>query len=86
MSHTVLVRQVVSLLTITSLAVAPAVGAQRGGGAAVIDPNAASITDPRVGLHPGMTDAGVASKNMELQAGTCLAENNDFRVIYTVTS
>ena len=66
MSHTVLVRQVVSLLTITSLAVAPAVGAQRGGGGAVIDPNAASITDPRVGLHPGMTDAGVASKNMEL--------------------
>ena len=51
------VRQIISLVGVTSLALAPAMHAQGG---------TASITDPRVGLHPGLTDAGVAAKNMEL--------------------
>ncbi len=52
-----LARQAGSLALLALLAGAASLAAQGA---------TASITDPRVGLHPGMTDAGVASKNMDL--------------------
>ena len=70
MSQSVVVRGslVASLLAAVSFAAAPVLSAQRGGAGAPPSgpPTTASITDPRVGLRVGMSDAGVAAKNMEL--------------------
>jgi hypothetical protein len=69
MSNTVHVRRVASLIAIAGLAFVATVHAQgrgRGGAVAARDTLAALLTDPRVGLRPGMDDAGVAAKNMEL--------------------
>ncbi len=53
MKHTAVVRSAASLLTIATTLLTVTVQAQgrRGGGA---DTLAASLTDPRVGLHPGI--------------------------------
>ena len=48
-------KRVAFLLVLASLGAAPAAYAQK-----------ASTTDPRVGLKPGLTDAGEAAKNMTL--------------------
>ncbi len=50
-------RRSVRVLATLMVMAAPALAAQG---------NTASTTDPRVGLHYGMTDAGVAAKNIEL--------------------
>ncbi len=70
MSQPVVLRSlhVASLAAAAAILAASGLSAQRAGGAAAPSgpPTTASITDPRVGLRPGMNDAGVAAKNMEL--------------------